>query len=128
METLLTLKQASEKTKIGTSTIRKYVGEFADFISVEKGARNALMFTQKAIEALKLIKKSYKARLAKEDILAQLVGKPVKKATKPVKKTLKASLKKVVKVKKPVELNKTLAQEPTIQIGYHDQQADQGLW
>lgn len=123
MATLLSLKEASASTEIGASTIRKYLGEFPEFIPVEKGARNALLFTAEAIKALKLIKKSYKARLPKEDIISKLSGKTVKKAA-----TKKVAAKKVVKAKKPVVLNKTLAEEPTIQIGYHDAGQDNGLW
>ncbi|MCO4783314.1 MAG: MerR family transcriptional regulator [Candidatus Cloacimonetes bacterium] len=123
MAKLLSLKEASTSTEIGASTIRKYLGEFPDFIPVEKGARNALLFTPEAIKALKLIKKSYKARMPKEDIIAKLSGKTVK--TTPLKK---AATKKVVKAKKPVVLNKTLAEEPTIQIGYHDANQGHDLW
>ncbi|MCJ8346155.1 helix-turn-helix domain-containing protein [bacterium] len=126
MATLLTLKEASKSTEIGASTIRKYLGEFENFIPVEKGARNALLFPSEAIKALKLIKKAYKARLPKEEILAKLAGKPLKKVA--TNKAKKAPAAQIVKAKKPVILNNTEAQEPTIQIGYHDQKADQGLW
>ena len=108
---LKTLKETSELTGVGLSTIRKYIGEFEGLIPVEKGPRNALLFNNSAIKALKTIKEGYQAKKSREDIIKKLSGTEVKKV---ISKTTAAPA--------------GLKSEETIMKGYEDQQADQGLW
>ena len=105
-----TLKEASQATGVGLSTIRKYITEFQGLIPVEKGLRNALLFDVAAIKALKVVREGYQAKKSREDIIKKLKG---------------TESKKVVTKKVPAA---GLQSDETILKGYEDQQVDQGLW
>lgn len=126
MAKLKSLKEASEATGIGQSTVRKYLKEFGELIPVEKGPRNALLFSSKALKALTLIKEGYQAKKSLEEIEAKLRGKSTR--TKKVAKAAPVKKAAAPKAPKAAPAQKPLAQEETIMRGYEDQEATQGLW
>lgn len=132
MAKLKTLKEAGEATGIGLSTIRKYLSEFGDLIPVEKGPRNALLFSTEAVKVLKTIREAYQDKRTHEEIIAKLSGKRLPRRKKeeavqaPVKKAA-TRRKKAPAVPAPAPAA-NLNREETIMKGYEDQQTDQGLW